>query len=244
MQQLGWAPVDPAHLADLPAPWHTLKECGFSPTLYDRVQRFWTAVVEDGKESILRDAIVLLGESFLPQNAYRSDAHALSTDPSFPAEDWLHAVEGLAKEFPSISPILWNTIATIGQRPNPHEEASILDVQDYLPYTWGICDAALHALSKSFSLFFHTEERLREKTGHILLHGCGCSHIMNEIGTAGGAFPTLITAEQKATVSKEWLDHFLSELYLIHVSGFPFRMNPEDLKSVQIIGAKNVSIGT
>jgi hypothetical protein len=231
--ELGWEPVDASNLVTLPHPWPTLLAQGFDPFLYNRVERFWTAVVNDGKTEFLHDPIVLLGENFLQDHMLETTSVETG---DFSGSRWTAACRELRNEFLHIPPLLFETIATLGNRPDATHETSILNVQEHLPYPWGVCDAALHALGCSYGLFLHVEERLRSATGHILLHGCGCDHVVAGVEEVAGPFPLLRdTPAQKHKAAKEWLDHFLGQLYLIFVVGMPFRMNPEDLQSTKVV---------
>lgn len=234
---LAWKPVDSTKLRDLPAPWPTLRN-SMSPLLYERVARFWTVAHEDGKEKFLVGPLVVLGESFL--NARKPiQVPNVRTNESFNAQKWECACRQLHVTFPDIPPLLWETIASLGNRPNPTVETSIINVQDDLPFAWGICDAALHALGKSYGLFFHVQNELKDRTGHVLLHGCGCDHVVAAFRKSEGSFPKIPDDRAREfKVAKEWLDHFLSELYLIFVVGLPFRMNPEDFNSTKIVSLK------
>jgi len=233
---LKWRPVDPGKLAGLPAPWPRLKS-GFQPTLYNRVERFWTGAVEDGNEQWLIEPVTVLGESYA--GTFNRTAYPHTHYAGFCTDKWLDALEELAREFPLISPILWETLAALGTRDNPLEEDTIPNVKG-LPYAWGICDAAVHALGKTFPLHFHVQERLREYSGHVFQHLCGCSHILQDLQQFDGRFPLVPDTEAvKFHQEKAWLDHLLSELYLMFVAGFPFRMNPEDFNSTKVVALKD-----
>ena len=232
---LKWHPVDVGKLAGLPAPWPRLQP-NFHPHLYDRAQRFWTCVVEDGYQEWLIEPIVTLGESYLrkfDRNKYPHQHYG-----NFCTGEWLDALEQLAGENILISPILWETLAALGTRDNPLEEDAIPLVKG-LPHAWGICDASVHALGKAYELFFHVQERLRQHSGHVLLHNCACNHIVHDVRMVSGSFPLMPDTENaRDHQAKAWLDHFMSELYLMFVNGLPFRMNPEDFNSTKVISMR------
>ncbi len=198
-----------------------------------------TAAVQDGYQEWLTAPIVALGESFLKPFDSRAYPHK-HYGAFFCTDTWLSGVDALALEFGAdFSPILWDTIASLGTRENPLEEDTILNVQGELPYAWGICDAALHALGKTYGLFLHVQERLRRHSGHVLMHDCGCSHALQDILEVSGSFPLLKPEEPVYfKMKKAWLDHFMGELYLMFVDGFPFRMNPEDFNSTKVISLR------
>lgn len=231
-----WRPVDETKLLLPPQPWPSLK--GKLPEgYYERVSRFWTTVVEDGNERYIQGPLAVLGESFGRSFQFEGKQIGLIEHETFSGVAWIVACHHLSREFGNvIPPLLWEVIASLGTRRDPLVEVAIPTIQDELPYPWGVCDAALHATGKAYGLLLHIEERLREKTGHILLHGCGCNHVVREVATLAGEcrFPTLDQFRRRKA-GLEFLDHFLSELDLVFVRGYPFRMNPETLRSVRII---------
>lgn len=236
---LNWKPVDASAL--IHPPFSHEANGAIRLFLMERIMRFWTACVEDKKQDFVLGPLVILAESFVEKESKHYSLSGIS-DEHFDGVAWARACATLQREFPDIPPILWKTIASLGNRPNPTHETSIINVQDHLPYAWGICDAALHALGCSYGLFFHVQERLRRETGHILLHGCGCDHVVASLReTETGAFPLIENlSAKKFKVSREWLDHFLSQIYLIFVGGFPFRMNPEDFDSTKIVAIRKM----
>lgn len=214
----------------------------FDPLLYERAQLFWTAAKEDGVAEFLEGPLVELGESFL--EPYRPEPPLIApVGKGFQPYRWEAALAQAASELPQVSSILWRTIAALGARPDPETETSILNVQEHLPYAWGICDAALHAMGKAYALNFHVQERLKEWTGHIFIHGCGCDHYLRGVLMQFCRFPLIPDdrPDLRAKAAKEWLDHFLSELRLIFVDGLPFRLNPEGAESQRVVAVRPVA---
>jgi hypothetical protein len=136
--------------------------------------------------------------------------------------------------------ILWNTLAALGTRPDPHNETSILAIKETLPYPWYICDAALHAMGKSFALHFHVQSNIWKATGAVLLHGCGCSHWVpgpEEFDEMEIRFT--LPKKLYAKCAQEFLDHLLAEATSIVRLGYPFRLNPEHLRSTEVLGLRS-----
>lgn len=233
---LGWKPVNQERLEPLPMPWPLIKAEGWggvNTTLYGIVQRFWTVVVEDGKEEFLIEPLKILGENLQSAGMSRHPANDAS---GFSPKKWLEGCLELQDDFPDVPSLLWEVVNSLGGRPEPEKEEAIMNVQEHLPYPWGMCDAALHAMGKSFGFNLHVEEKLRRHSGHILLHGCDCNHVVkNLMNVRSMSFPTIEDDPSRFEATRAWLSHFLSELYQIYVVGLPFRLNPETVNSVQVL---------
>lgn len=229
-----WKPVDSRQEICLPSPWNEMGQNGFHPELVERVRRFMLVEREKGTLHQYEDFLRTLGESY-SLGAY--DKSIFDTGMlSDLQKKGLRAVELMALEFGNLLPAtLWNTLSSLIIRPNPEQEDSILNVQEHLLYPWYICDANLHALGVCFGLNFHVQSALSEHCDRVIFHGCGCNHYL------GGMEEVVIRYKMPNTkrpvAAKEFLDHLLGQVSLIVESGYPFRLNDEALRSVEVVGA-------
>lgn len=152
--------------------------------------------------------------------------HLLAQDAygprKFLREGWLIGLVELGESYPDIPCVLWDTIAVMGLRPAPHVEEAIPNLGELLLHPWSIADAALHAAAKATAFWADICRILAERSGFYPEHGCGCDHIVRELGS-GAVFPGMPDDRREQT-TREWWEHFLAELALIHVLGFPFSL--------------------
>jgi hypothetical protein len=111
----------------------------------------------------------------------------------------------------------------MGLRPNPDQEEAIPNLGGLLLHPWGASDAALHAAAKATALWMDICHVLERHSGRYPEHGCGCSHIFREL-PHGASLPAM-SPDRLRHAPREWWEHFLSELALIHVFGFPFALH-------------------
>lgn len=204
--------------------------------LYDRLHRFMSVMQEMGTLSQLEPALQILVDE--QSRCFHATEYAGIENPHFSVSAWCGALEHLQHELRDVSPILWRSIASLSAREEPEVERTIIEVQSELPYAWAISDAALHALGKSYALLLKTQSDLFDVTGMIFVHGCGCNHYIASLARLSGKVEFTLTPDMQRNVAKEWFDHFLSELYLIIVAGFPFRMNPPEHASVAVMSGR------
>lgn len=141
----------------------------------------------------------------------------------FSRAGWVMALEKLTEKYPLIPSVLWDTIAVMGLRPNADQEEAIPNLGGMLRHPWSLSDAALHAAAKSTALWMDICHELEKRSGRFPEHGCGCSHVTRAL-PAGASLPS-IAADRLPHASREWWEHFLSEVALIHVQGFPFALH-------------------
>jgi hypothetical protein len=197
--------------------------------LHKRLHAFMNVAEEDGILPQLYPAIdCALHEHTRP---FVASEYTACINPHLNTMALCQTIESLQQTFPNVSPILWRGLAAICVREEPEVEKTIIEVQHELPYAWCLIDAALHALGKSYALNFHVQSAIFERTGLMLMHGCGCNHYMASVRDAGGSINFQLPPDQHTIATQEWFDHFWSELYLIIVNGLPFRMNPPEHES-------------
>ncbi len=82
--------------------------------------------------------------------------------------------------------IVYHTLAFAGTREDPHTEVRIPDIEgDLIALTgsdWISADTVLHALPKCSKLNLHVLSLINEATGSMLMHGCGCNHVIPAMG--------------------------------------------------------------
>lgn len=142
---------------------------------------------------------------------------------AFSRAGWLEGLSVLGRKHPGIPCILWDTLAIMGLRPSPHVEEEIPNLGPLLVHDWGISDAALHAAAKATALWGDLCYELALHSGCYAEHGCGCSHIVREL-PSGATFPPM-PEDRHEHATREFWEHFLSELALIYVMGFPFSLD-------------------
>ncbi|MDB5244386.1 MAG: hypothetical protein JWN18_256 [Parcubacteria group bacterium] len=149
---------------------------------------------------------------------------------NFSRTGWVHGLEELAEKYPLVPSILWDTIATMGLRPNADQEEAIPNLGGILRHPWSLSDAALHGAAKTTALWLDICSTLQRRSGRYPEHDCGCSHIFREL--RGGAQLPQASEDRVPHLQKAWWEHFLSELALIHVFGFPFALH-QSLKTYE-----------
>ena len=100
---------------------------------------------------------------------------------------YLGAIKMLHGQFGDRLPaIVYNTLAFAGTRADPHTEVRIPDVEnDLIALTrsdWISADTVLHALPKCSKLDLHVLSLINQATGSVLMHGCGCNHVIPAMG--------------------------------------------------------------
>lgn len=224
---------------NLPSVWNRLKGEGINPLILDRVTRFACNEEDKGRLNQFEEFLTILGESFLPNAFDISRFKARDENIQTRRIQYKHfmAIDELSQEFAGLVPaVLWNTLAAMGARPNPTKDDSILNVQEHLPYPWYICDGALHGWSLANALFLHTQSVLCAQTGHILIHGCGCNHYMQAMGSGFVNVP--LDEQKRGWIAKEFLDHLIGQTVLIVAEGYPFCLNDEDAQSTRILSLR------
>lgn len=215
----------------LPAPWPLLESRGFNRDLYARVLRFSQIEQRRGRIDHFKEFLGVLGQGYL--SLFDASIYTGGENPVC-----VGAVEHMAAGFGDLIPsILWQTLASLCSRPDAHQEKSILEVVDQLPLPWYIADAALHAMGKSYGLFFYVQSTLSMKAGRVLLHGCGCSHYLpRDFEAMVACFPPI----PKETLAREFLDHLIGEVVQIVIDGYPFVLNDEAVQSARMVALRPV----
>lgn len=100
---------------------------------------------------------------------------------------YLGAVQKLHAQFWDRLPVIvYNTLAFAGTREDPHTEVRIPDIESSLialtGSDWIAADTVLHALPKCSKLNLHVLSLINEATGSVLMHGCGCNHVIPAMG--------------------------------------------------------------
>lgn len=100
---------------------------------------------------------------------------------------YLSGIQKLHAQFGDRLPaIVYNTLAFAGTREDPHTEVRIPDIESALieltGSDWIAADAVLHALPKCSKLNLHVLSLINETTGSVLMHGCGCNHVVPAMG--------------------------------------------------------------
>ncbi|MEY2641024.1 MAG: hypothetical protein RL150_417 [Candidatus Parcubacteria bacterium] len=230
-----WSPVQ-VDLSLVHHPILTKAALALPDYLYNRLHRFMSVMQEMGALPQLEPALQILVDE--QPRCFHAQEYTGIENPHFSISGWCGALEHLQHELRDVSPILWRSIASLSARQEPEVERTIIEVQDELPYAWAISDAALHALGKSYALLLKTQSDLFEATGMIFVHGCGCNHYIASLNGMNGKVEFTLTPDMQQNVAREWFDHFLSELYLIIVAGFPFRMNPPEHESLAVMSGQ------
>lgn len=139
--------------------------------------------------------------------------------------NYLSAIQKLHSQFGNRLPaIMYNTLAFAGTREDPHMEVRIPDIEDDLikliGSDWIAADTVLHAMPKCSKLNLHTLSLINKATGSVLMHGCGCNHVVPAMGEY------LIQCFMKldvATITEETeslLRHMLGDMVLLKM-GMP-----------------------
>lgn len=139
--------------------------------------------------------------------------------------NYLGAIQKLHSQFGNRLPaIMYNTLAFAGTREDPHTEVRIPDIEDDLikliGSDWIAADTVLHALPKCSKLNLHTLSLINEATGSVLMHGCGCNHVVPAMGEY---LIQCFMKLDKATVAEETeslLRHMLGDMMLLKL-GMP-----------------------
>lgn len=241
---LQWTSVDPRQSVTLPDPWQYLEQSEFPPLIFERVRRFAINEERQGRGEQAWEFLKTLGRSYLP-GAFQASRFEIPKDNSLIRgiqTRHLSAVSELAAQWGNIIPaIFWDTLASVGVRPDPTQEDSILNIQPWLLHPWYICDAALHAFGINYPFFFHVQSYLaRRNEGHVLFHSCGCDHQL--AGMEKIVFDYEIPPEKRLKAAKDFLDHFLGQMILITVEGYPFVMNPEAMESLQVMSLQPLGL--
>jgi hypothetical protein len=151
-------------------------------------------------------------------------AQPTESPETFSRQGWVDALAVLSERYPEITAILWDTVAVMGLRPEPHREEAIPNLGGILRHPWTVADAALHAAAKATALWSDLcNELAKHSGGYYAEHGCGCDHIVREL-PKGATFPPM-PADRRRHVTREFYEHFLAEIALIHVMGFPFSLH-------------------
>lgn len=138
---------------------------------------------------------------------------------------YLGAIKKLHAQFGGRLPaIVYNTLAFAGTREDPHTEVRIPDVEHNLikltGSDWIAADTVLHALPKCSKLNLHTLSLINEATGSVLMHGCGCNHVVPAMGEY---LIQCFMELDKATITEETeslLRHMLGDMILLKI-GMP-----------------------
>ena len=214
--------VDPTWTVDMPDPWSAL-DGRLDPDLVVRARGFKLRSMRDGLGSLADEVLRIVGSGFVePFSSIRFRRKVEASDPAIQFKlKFLAALDGLAKEFAGrISAVVWNSLAVLGTRDNPHEEQRIRAVKD-LPHPWWFVDSVLHALGKVYGLHFHVQSRICRDTGYVLDHNCDCEHSAKEV-IAGQGMNVLIPQTQFKTASAALLTHLFAETLLIGGMHLPF----------------------
>jgi hypothetical protein len=143
--------------------------------------------------------------------------------PCFEPRGWVKGLEALAAAYSEIPVVLWDTLAIMGLRPRANEEEAIPKLGWLLRHPWSVSDAALHGAAKATALWADICHVLEYYSGRYPEHGCGCQHILRAL-PRGASFPKM-PEDRRPHVTREWWEHFLAEVALIHVFGFPFALH-------------------
>ena len=163
---------------------------------------------------------------FNPRSFASLVAQPTEAPENFSRQGWVDALAVLSMRYPDIPAILWDTVAVMGLRPEPHREEAIPNLGGILKHPWTVADAALHAAAKATALWGDLNHELAKHSGgYYAEHGCGCDHIVREL-PSGATFPAM-PDDRRVHVTREFWEHFLAEIALIHVMGFPFALHSD-----------------
>ena len=158
MLELKLNPVKPGLSIDLPNPWSDLERRGFHSDLLLRAQAFMLFSQREGFGQGAWEILQWVGVGFnngFPVHQTKFDPVAGDSDFDL-KQNFVQAIKSLSLEFGDrISTVVWETLAFMGARPNPQEEATIVSQQRYLTIPWPMADAVLHALPKVYGLNLH-----------------------------------------------------------------------------------------
>jgi hypothetical protein len=229
------SPVDPNTPVALPTPWPTLTSDGFHPDLVLRARGFMLAAERMGFPEPAREVLAVLGEGFrTPFSKERFSPAADDADREM-KEGVLTAITKLQEEFGDrISSSIWNSLACLGTRPNPREEAMIPDIQEHLPYPYWIVDTVLHAIGKVYRLKHHIDSVIYAHSGLVLDHNCDCSHSFYPADADGGIKCTL-PRKNLEVATNALFSHTCCEALLIGALKLPFEMgvSPEAAAAIR-----------
>lgn len=213
----------------LPESWSRLEEAGFHQDLVERARRFKLLAERDGYPEKGKGILEWVGSGFAKRfDRSRFEPKADDADYVFKIQ-FLDAIQELADEFGDrVSSVVWEALAFMGTRPNPHEEAMIPNCQQYLTMHFGLADAVLHALPDVFGLFLHCQSRIFAHAGVVLEHNCDCSHSAKE-AKADAVVRCFLDPSRFIEATNALLTHLLSNAKLIMVDGYPFNfgLSPE-----------------
>jgi hypothetical protein len=211
----------------LPPSWWQLRKEGFHPDLVLRAQRFCDFAAYDGCLPGAHMALDILATGFRRTAEF---PEVLPDDPHVRLKrNYRDALLTLASDFGNrISAVAWESVASLGLRPNPEQEATIFSQRDHLPYPWWLIDAILHSLSKVYVFFLHIQTRINERTGMVLHHNCDCNHMVAPL-PSGQLIRCPIPARLVEEATAAFFTHLLIEVWVIGIKGLPtiFGLSPE-----------------
>lgn len=230
--QMNFRPVQ-SRSVTLPAPWRSLETQGFHPDLMEVARRFMIVAERDGFAEQGGQILEWAGDGFT--NPFdRTQFEPAANDPDLPFKrNFLDAIDRLAADFGNRVPsVVWQAFAFLGTRPNPHEEAMIPDMQEYLPMHYGLADTVLHGASIVYGFMNHVQSRVYEYAGVVLEHGCGCSHSAREL-KAGAKIECFLEPSEIPQATFALLIQLLCMAKSIMVDGYPFNLglSPEFVKT-------------
>lgn len=138
---------------------------------------------------------------------------------------YLGAISKLHRQFGDRLPaIVYNTLAFAGTRENPHTEVRIPDVEGNLialtGSDWIAADTVLHALPKCSKLNLHVLSLINDATGSVLMHGCGCNHVVPAMGEYRIECFMKLDAATIIEETESLLRHMLGDMVLLKL-GMP-----------------------
>lgn len=216
--------VDPTWTVAMPDPWPALEK-RIDPDLLLRARGFKLRSMRDGLGTLADEVLRIVGLGFVePFSSFRFKRMIQDGDPAVVFKlKFLGALEDLAKEFVGrVSAVVWNSLAVLGTRENPHIEQKIRTVKN-LPHPWWFVDSVLHGLGKVYGLHFHVQSRICAATGHVLDHNCDCDHSAKQV-IAGQSMNFLIPSGQFKTASAALMSHVLCETLLVGGMHLPFEL--------------------
>ncbi len=215
-------PVNPYQEVKLPEPWQSLSK-RIDDDLWIRAKGFKLAAVRLGFGDVADEALSVVGRGFAEEFSPQRFAPKLNDPHQDFKKKFLGALQALSKEFGNrVSGAVWETLAALGTRENPHTETSILSVKDRLTLPWWMADAILHAMGKVFGWKLHVDSRLFAATGMVMEHNCDCNHAARM--PLNGAVSCFISPDKFREATAALLSHILSESLLIGGLKMPFEM--------------------
>lgn len=138
---------------------------------------------------------------------------------------YLGAIQKLHDQFGDRLPaIVYATLAFAGTRENPHTEVMLPDIQEGLQKAtgsdWQSADSVLHALPKCSRLNLLVLSLINEATGSVLMHGCGCNHVIPAMGEYVVKCAKDMDAQTILDESESLLRHMLGDMVLLKL-GMP-----------------------